>query len=269
MHTTRTEGKLDEALALYRRALAAKPDLFEAQLSAGIALDLKGDYAEARKHLTRAIEVAPDQGRDLALAAVGVSYAFQARARDAAIYCQQLFDRQMAGQNLSEAAATANALGRVYLESGDLANAQRWYQTGYETARRQPTLEGPDLDLWQMRWEHAQGRIAARRGNLVSARAHLAALKAIIDNGGPNLDQMPIYWYLAGYLALSARAYDEAVSDLLQADQKDPFILALLAQAYEGAGDMPRRHRSITRRCSPRARTTSRTHSHGRSRSAS
>src|SRR5438128_6575687 len=37
-----TEGKQDEALALYRDALRRAPDSFDAHLGAGVALDLKG-----------------------------------------------------------------------------------------------------------------------------------------------------------------------------------------------------------------------------------
>lgn len=41
------EGKQDDALALYNQALALSPNLYEAHLASGIALDLKADYAEA------------------------------------------------------------------------------------------------------------------------------------------------------------------------------------------------------------------------------
>ena len=44
------EGKQDEALELYKRALEISPNLYEAHLESGVALDLKGDYAAARDH---------------------------------------------------------------------------------------------------------------------------------------------------------------------------------------------------------------------------
>ena len=53
------EGKQDEAFALYRQALEMSPNLYDAHLASGIALDLKGNYAEARQHLTKAVELAP------------------------------------------------------------------------------------------------------------------------------------------------------------------------------------------------------------------
>src|SRR5882762_8047565 len=39
-----SEGKQDEALALYSKALEQSPNLYEAHLDAGVALDLKGEY---------------------------------------------------------------------------------------------------------------------------------------------------------------------------------------------------------------------------------
>ena len=48
---------------------------------------------------------------------------------------------------------------------------------------------------------------------------------------------MRFYPYLAGYVALYGGDYKGAITNLQQADQKDPFVLGSLAQAYEKAGD--------------------------------
>src|SRR5271169_846124 len=60
------EGKQHEALALYNRALDRSPELYEAHLAAGMALDLKGEYAEAREHFNKAIETAPADSKQQA-----------------------------------------------------------------------------------------------------------------------------------------------------------------------------------------------------------
>lgn len=235
------EGKQADALALYDRALAASPDLFEAHLGAGIALDLTGRYTDARRHLARAIEVAPEGGKDQALATMAVSWAFESNAKQASTFYRRVFDRQMASQDFGGAAATANALGRVYLESNDPENALRWYQTGYETIRRQRDLPASEADLWDMRWAHAQARIAARRGRATDANRQVAVVKALLDKGGNDneRDQFP---YVSGYVKFYLKDYKEAVADLQTANQNDPFILALLAQALEKSGDASRAH---------------------------
>ncbi len=231
-----SEGEQDAALALYRRALERSPDLFDAHLGAGVALDLKGNYKEARQHFSKAIEVAPQDSKNLALTAMGISRAFEGDAKSASTFYRQAFDRQMTAQNVAGAAETANALGRIYLESADLDNAFKWYQTGYETSRRQSKLTGDQIDLWDLRWAHAQARIAARRGNAQEARDKMGTVKSLLDKGS-NPEQQVQYPYLVGYVDFYLKDYPGAIAELQKADQKDPFILALLGQAYEKSGD--------------------------------
>ncbi len=77
------EGKLDEALALYSRALDRSPELYEAHLGAGLALDLKGEYSDAREHFTKAIEAAPADSKQQAQRALAISYVFEGDAHKA------------------------------------------------------------------------------------------------------------------------------------------------------------------------------------------
>jgi tetratricopeptide (TPR) repeat protein len=233
------EGKHDEAIALYREALMRSPDLYDAHYGLGIALDLKGAYADARQSFVKAIQLAPDESKEQVLGAMAVSYAFSGDVRDAASFYRQLFDRQMGAENFGAASETANALGRVYLETGDLSNATKWYQTGYETGRRQAGVPGALIDLTNLRWAHAQARIAARKGSAATARANVAAVKALLDKG-TNDDQRIQYPYLVGYVDLFLKDYAGAVAELKQASQQDPFVLLLLAQAYEKSGDAAR-----------------------------
>jgi Flp pilus assembly protein TadD len=82
---------------------------------------------------------------------------------------------------------------------------------------------------------HAQGRIAARRGHAAEARRQEAAVKALVDKG-TNADQQVQYAYLVGYDAFYLKNYSKAITALRTADQTDPFILMLLARAYEQSG---------------------------------
>jgi tetratricopeptide (TPR) repeat protein len=235
-----TKGEIDEGIARYRKALALQPDLFEAHFGLGLALDLALAFAEARTHLSKALELAPDEGTVQVLNALAVSYAFEGDAHEAATFYEQVFDRHTADENWGAAAGTANALGRVFLETGDLDNARRWYETGYETARRQPDAPTAQLALWELRWVHAQGRIAARAGKWEDARGHVGAARSLIQQYDTLKDEWPTWHYLAGYVELHARRHARAIEELQHADQKDPFILALLAEAYEGAGNRAR-----------------------------
>lgn len=225
-------GDLPGAIARFRKAVAADPKLFEARLGQGRALDLAGDYRGARAQLEQAIQVASDDQRNTALMATAISYAFEAKADESARYAQRIFDAQMQADDRSSAAETANALGRIYLESGNLAKAEQWYRTGYETSKQMSQQPAARLALWEMRWHNALGRIAARRGDRRAAMEHAVQAKALLDKGG-NEDQRPFYPYLMGYIAFYMRDYRMAIEQLQKGDQKDPFVLGLIAQSYE------------------------------------
>ena len=231
-----SEGKLDDALSAYRKALASSPKEVDAHLGIGVVLDLKGDYAEARKHLNEAITLASGNSKERALRTMAFSYVFECNVKEAAKYEQQVFDARMAAQDFVAAAGIANELARLYLECGDVNQAEQWYKTGYETSTKKTDMSEADRNLWLFRWTNAQARIAARRADKETAQKHVEEAKKALD-GAKNPDQARFYPYLTGYVAFYAGDYKTAITDLLRADQGDPFILCLLAQAYEKSGD--------------------------------
>ena len=102
--------------------------------------------------------------------------------------------------------------------------------------------------LAKMRWRHAQGRIAARRKQFDAARDHLAAVEGLVAKGTLPDGQQSFVPQLAGYIAFYQGNHDEAIAALAKADQQDPFVLGLLAQAYSGRRTW-RRPRNSTREC--------------------
>ena len=230
------DGKHAAALEQYRKALAADAKLAEAHLGAGRMLDLLGKHEEARQHLSKAIELAGPDLKDQARAAMAVSYVFESRAADAAKYYEQVFNDRVARGDFRGAAATANALGRVYLETGDPTTASDWYFKGIGAAKKIAGVTSAESNLWQMRQVHAEARIAARRGDKEKARIEAALMKELLDSG-ENAGERPQYHYLLGYIALETGDADTAIAELQQATQSDPFILGLIARAYDKKGD--------------------------------
>ena len=229
-------GDVAGAVTLFQSTVKAAPQSPDAHLALGRALDLNGDHKTARRHLEQAISLATDATRNQALSAMGVSWAFESKPDDAARYYQRVFDAQTQAEDRGGAAGTANALGRIYLESGNLDKAEQWYRTGHETAKQIPELPENQIALWDMRWHNAQGRIAARRKDASAAAAHAAQAKAALDKSG-NKNQQAFHPYLLGYVAFYGGHFKQAIDELLQGDQQDPFILGLIAQAHEKLGD--------------------------------
>jgi tetratricopeptide (TPR) repeat protein len=229
------DGKQGLALALYESVLEKTPDSYDANLGAGMVLDLEGQYAKARKYLRKALAVAPAQSKAQALTAMAVSYAFTRDCKDSSRYEKEVYDLRLSAQDWIGAAETADEAGRICLESASLDEAEKWYSTGHETALKKPDLPSAETDLWALRWEHAQARIASRRGKPAEAGQHAAAVKVIVDKGS-NPAQAVFYLYLTGYLAFYHGDYKTASAELEKADQRDPFVLSLLAQALEKSG---------------------------------
>jgi tetratricopeptide (TPR) repeat protein len=234
-----SEGKQDEALRVYKLALEKSPNSYEAHLESGVALDLKGEYGAAREHLKKAIEVAPAEQKNRGLRVMAISFAFESNSAEAEKYEKQVFDVLVAKPDFEAAAGVANELARIMLESGNIDGAVNWYKTGYDTAMRKTDLKDADKNLWAFRWAHAQARIAARRGQRDEAQKQVAAATAALEKAN-NPNQAPFLPYLTGYVAFYGGDYKTAITELEKASQEDPFVLMLLAQSYEKAGDTAR-----------------------------
>jgi len=232
-----TQGKLGDALAIYEKEAANAPDN-----SMGVVLDLMNRGMDARKHFGKAIELATTNDAKIsAYRAMAMSYAFEADCGNAGKYEQMALDIRVGESNFYQMGEIADEAGRVCIDSGDFNAAERWYKLGHDSGLKDPKL-APDMrDLWEDRWENAQARIAARRGNKAEAMKHLAAAKALYEKD-PQMGstsgqaQAAFQPYLTGYVAFYTGDYKTAADELPKANQ-DAFNMCLLAMAYQKLGD--------------------------------
>lgn len=228
---------MQEALDLYRQHLNVPADAFAANVQSGNVLDLMGQGEEARKYFAKAVEIAPTpQAKAQANRAMAMSYAFEGSCAKTVEYEQKVLDYYKGTQDFFQQGEVANEAARVCIDNDDLDTAYKWYQTGHDVGLKEPNIKPERVDLWNFRWEHAQARIAARRGNKAEAEKHVAAAKAILDKG-TNPQQAQFFPYLTGYVALYTGEFKKALADLQNANQNDAFIQCLIAEAYEKLGD--------------------------------
>jgi tetratricopeptide (TPR) repeat protein len=232
------EGKLQEALAVYRNELQASPDSPAANNAAGVVLDLMRKGAEARQYFAKAIQTAPTpQAKAQAHRSMAMSYAFEGDCGNAAKYEQLAIDYWTTAKDFYQQGELADEAARVCIDAGDLDAASQWYKKGHDSGLQEPGIKPDRKDLWEFRWEHAQARIAARRGIQAEARKHVATAKAILDRGVIDKSQAQFFPYLTGYVALFTGDYKTALEDLQKANENDPFIQCLIGQTYEKLGD--------------------------------
>jgi tetratricopeptide (TPR) repeat protein len=215
----------------------------QSSLGSGNALDVQGKGAEARAFFQKAIDSAPSPAAKAeAERAMAMSWAFESNCAKAVEYEQKVIDywttqeASQPGNAFYQEGEMANEGARVCIDSGDLDAAARWYRKGHDLGLREPGMSEDRKALWEYRLEHAEARIAARRGNRAEAEKHVAAAKAALEKMTTSRAQQEGFLpYLTGYVAFYLGDYNTALSDLLKA-QKDPFTECLLGQTYEKLG---------------------------------
>ncbi len=231
------DGKLAEALLVFQNELKSSPDSHEANIGAGVVLDLMLRGPEARKYFEKAIADSPDEATRIASdRAMAMSWAFDGNCQMTVLYEQKVLDQAKAKNDLFRAGEIADEEARVCLDSGDFETATVWYKEGHDLAMKQPNITEAQKDLWNFRWEHAQARLAVRVKEDEDPVKHIAAARAILDKG-TNPGQEQFFPYLTGYVAFYSADYKTALAELQKANQNDPFIQCLLAQTYEALGE--------------------------------
>jgi len=215
----------------------------------GAQLDLDGKTAEAKSMFQKAIDTAAGPAaRAGAQRAMAMSWAFEGNCAKTTEYENQVIDYW----KTQEAASPGNAFyqegemadeaARVCIDYGNLDAAYDLYKRGHDAGMKEPGIPPGRKAVWDFRWEHAQARIAARRGNKAEAARHVARAVAILDDlkqkdAALYQQQSAFVPYLTGYVALYTGDYKTAVQDLDKASQNDAFVQCLLGMAYEKLGD--------------------------------
>ena len=99
-------------------------------------------------------------------------------------------------------------------------------------------MPASQLALWDMRWEHAQGRIAARRGRR-TRRCSMPPPSSGCCQTVADENQRAAYPYLLGYIDFYTHHYRPAIESLKQGSQEDVFVLGLIAESYRKLHDEP------------------------------
>ncbi len=235
-HQLMHDGKLSDALGVFQNELKSSPDSHEANIGAGVVLDLMLRGADARKYFEKAIATATDdETKAGANRAMAMSWAFEGNCQMTVQYEQKVLDYAKAKNDFFRAGEIADEEARVCIDTGDFETSSVWYKEGYDFGMKQPNITDAQKDLWNFRWEHAQARLAVRMNEDEDPMKHVAAAKAILDKGNIP-EQKAFFPSLTGYVAFYSRDYKTALADFQMANQNDPFIQVMMAQTYEALG---------------------------------
>ena len=118
------QGKLDEAVACYRRALELRPDYAEAHNNLGVAFKDQGKLDEAVACWRRALELEPDYAE--AHGNLGVAFKEQGKLDEAVACCRRAVELK------PDDAEAHNNLGVAFKEQGKLDEAVACYRRALE-----------------------------------------------------------------------------------------------------------------------------------------
>jgi hypothetical protein len=172
------------------RTASAGPRRADSELiRQGTQLDLEGKGVEARAVFQKAIDSAPTPAAKAnAQRAMAMSWAFEGNCQKTVEYEGMVIDywktqeKDTPSNAFYQEGEMADEAARVCIDNGELDTADELYKKGHDLGVNEPNISPGRKDLWDYRWEHAQARIAARRGNKREAEKHVAAPKPSLDD---------------------------------------------------------------------------------------
>ena len=239
-------GRFDEAIAQYNKALGIDSNFVNSHFGIAAALAYKGKAAEAQAELDKMTQkartdgerrtalfgkaiVAVDSGKlDQALAEVEKEYAIAQKNNDA-----------------------ANMSGDLQLKANILIEAGKYdaAKQAYEQALKTTTDSGLSQQVKDnaARFSHYNlARVAIAKKDLATAKTETETFR----NGAvaaKNAYQLKLAHELAGRIAIEEKNYDAAITEFGQANQQNPDVLYLLAQAYKEKGDAANANKFFTK----------------------
>jgi len=227
-------GRFQEAIGNYRKALAVRPDFFNSNLGIATCLDLQGKGAAARAELDAMYDRATDDGqRRAALFGKTVSWAYEGNFAAA----QEEVKKQLAiaerNQDVLGMAGDHATMGNLALATGDFASAQAHFDQGLALVTASPTVADANKENQRRFATYNRAKVALARGDLAAAKKESQSLREAVATGG-NPFQKRLAHEIAGRIALAEKRWDEAIAELRQANQLDPYNRYRLAQAYSG-----------------------------------
>ena len=178
------DGKLADALVVFQNELKTSPDSEEANLGAGVVLDLMLRGPEARKYFEKAIAPRPmTRNAPAANRAMAMSWAFEGNCQMTVQSEQKVLDYAKAKDDLIRGGRSRRRRGASLPRRQRCRDGVIWYKEGHELGLKEPNITEAQKDLWNFRWEHAQARAAVRIKEEDDPKQHVAAAKAILDKG--------------------------------------------------------------------------------------
>jgi len=229
-------GRFAESIAAYEKALSLDPNFVASHVGIGNNYLCEGRTDQARSAFARIAAVARTTGeRRLARFWTAASYVHDGATDKALEELRAEYALADAERDSASMSGDLVQMGDVLREAGRLDEASAKYTEAVKVID-QSTVPQQVKDATRRNHVFEAGRVAAARGDLVTARSKADEYAALIAARKAPLEVRQLH-ELRGSIALADKRGADAVKELTQANQQDPKVLYLTALALREAGD--------------------------------
>ena len=229
-------GRFDESIAQYRKALSIDPHFTNSYY--GIASDLmyQGNHPQAIAEAEKLTGAARNDGdRRLALFTKSLVYADQGKTDLAVKELEKEYALDSKIGDPAQMAQDVSGIAIILVDAGKPDQAQKRFQEALDLQLKS-SLPAEAKEDAQLAHHYNLGRVALAKNDPAAAKSHAEQyLKGA--EAKQNDFRIRQAHELAGQIAAKEKNFDQAISHLEQASQQDPYVVYLLAQAYQGKGD--------------------------------
>ena len=229
-------GRFDESITQYRKALEIDPNFINSHQGIAAALLYQGKPDDAAAELQKITDKArSDAERRTALFGLTVVDVDSGKLDQALAEV----DKQYAlGEKTNDVPAMTGDLqlkGNIMLEMGKPDDAKALFER-LVTMTDASTMSQEIKDNAKLFHHYNLTRVALAKKDLTTAKTEAEAFRKGTESL-KNPFQTKQSHELLGMIALEAKDFDGAITELLQANQQNPYDLYRLCLAYQGKGD--------------------------------
>ena len=229
-------GRYDESIAMYRKALAVDPGFVASYAGIATDYDLMHKPAESRAESDALLRVAKDDGqRRGAIFSRAVSYAHEGDYASALTELERQYEIAAAGGDTLSMVGDKVAMGTIAIERNDADATDRLFAEARGLVERAVTIPRANRENQARFQAFLQGRAALARNDVDGAKKWSDSFASQANASG-SAGQKLLVHELAGQVAMAQKRYDQAIAELTQANQQDPYNLYRLSLAYAAAG---------------------------------
>ncbi len=224
------QGKISESIVEYKKSLAIDPTFYYSHIGLGTNYVFLGRGGEGRTQFKKLFDISANAlERYQAIEAAARSYLIERKFENAVQELEHESALALQMKDTAIAAVAAAAVVEILAEAGKTKEAESKLMRAKKLVF-QPTSYG------EMNVLHAEITLALSRARTDDARATLAEYKKRAETSA-NGNQLKESHSLAGRIALKQKRYDDALTELQQADQRNAQTLFITAQVYAAKGD--------------------------------